>query len=130
MLVSTGKNGLNFNWIQEGFTGGVSAEAPKPHSGAFSGRFGSESGSLPGSNSDFWSVTLQVVFPLRGPGKPPGWKSPKNGEKLQNSPPRSDPRKWGKITEELQKLYFQSNLTPFLGQFSPFSGVGPGRGIL
>ena len=69
---------------------------------------------------------LQVVFPLRGPGTPPGRKSPKNGEKLQNSPLRSDPRKRGKITEKLQKLYFRSNLTPFWGLFSPFSGVGPG----
>ena len=36
---------------------GVSVEAPKPDSGAFSGRFGSDSGVLPGRNSDFWCVT-------------------------------------------------------------------------
>ena len=39
-------------WIQEGFKG-FSVEAPKPHLGAFSGRFGSDSGGLPGCNSDF-----------------------------------------------------------------------------
>ena len=43
------------------------------------------------------TLALRVVFPLGGPRKPPGRRSPKNGEKLQNSPPRSDPRKWGKI---------------------------------
>ena len=43
-------------WIQEGFKG-FSAEAPKPDSGAFSGRFGSDFGGLPGCNSDFWLVT-------------------------------------------------------------------------
>ena len=36
---------------------GFSVEAPKPHLGPFSGRFGSDSGGLPGYNSDFWSVT-------------------------------------------------------------------------
>ena len=43
-----------------GFTialGGFSVEAPEPHSGPFSGRFGSDSGGLPGCNSDFWSAT-------------------------------------------------------------------------
>ena len=40
------------------------------------------------------------------------------------------PRKWGKITEKLQKLYFGVlKFTPLLGQFSPIAGVGPGRGI-
>ena len=45
--------------------GGVSAEAPEPHSGPFSGRFGSDSGGLLRlyvqllvCNSDFWPVTL------------------------------------------------------------------------
>ena len=37
--------------------GGFSVEAPKRHSGPFSGRFGSDSGGLPGCNSDFWPVT-------------------------------------------------------------------------
>ena len=36
--------------------GVFSVEAPKPDSGSFSGRFGSDSGGLPGCNSDFWSV--------------------------------------------------------------------------
>ena len=39
---------------------GFSVEAPKPHSGSFSGRFGSDSGGLPGCNSDFWSVVNSV----------------------------------------------------------------------
>ena len=59
-----------------------------------------------------------------------GAEIPEKWGKTTNSPPRSDPQKWGKITEKLQKLYFRSNFTFFLGQFSPFSGVGPGREIL
>ena len=46
-----------FRWIQEGFKGGVSVEAPKPHSGPFAWRFGFASRGLPGCISDFWSVT-------------------------------------------------------------------------
>ena len=89
---------------------------------------------------------------LRLPLPPPRAKKIKNIETSTNYySPRSDPRKWRKITEKLQKLYFRSNFTPFLGaifsifggrtgegnnyyssrallgQFSPFSGVGPGR---
>ena len=79
---------------------------------------------------NFWPLVLRVVFPLRGPGKPPGRKYPKNGEKLQNSPPQSDPRKWGKIAPKITKIVFSEWFYPFLGQFSPFSGVGPGRPIL
>ena len=45
----------------------------------------------------FTSLRLRVVFPHREPGKPPGRKSAKNGEKLQSSPRRSDPPKMGKI---------------------------------
>ena len=37
--------------------GGVSVEAPEPHSGPLSLRFGSDSGGLPGFNSDVWFVT-------------------------------------------------------------------------
>ena len=36
---------------------GFSVEAPKPDSGCFSRRFGSDSGCLPGCSSDSWSVT-------------------------------------------------------------------------
>ena len=36
---------------------GFSAEAPKPDSGSFSGRFGSDSGGPPHCNADFWTVT-------------------------------------------------------------------------
>ena len=37
---------------------------------------------------------------LSEPRKPPGWKSPKNREKLHNSPPRSNARRRGKMTEK------------------------------
>ena len=53
-----GKKTKTLRWIQEGFKGGFSVDAPKRHLGSFSGRFGSDSGSLPGSISDFRSVTL------------------------------------------------------------------------
>ena len=43
--------------FKKALKGGFSAEAPKPDSGPLSGRFGSDSGGLPGCNSDFWSVT-------------------------------------------------------------------------
>ena len=48
---------------------GFSVEAPKPHSGPFSGRFGSDSGGLPGCNSDFWSESsdFQPVTLTFGP---------------------------------------------------------------
>ena len=76
-------------------------------------------------------LVLRFFFPLRGPGQPPGRKSPKNGEKLQkNSLPGPIPE----IREKLQKNYknciFGVILPLFWGNFSPFLGVGPGRGIL
>ena len=46
-----------FRRIQEGFKRGISVEAPKPNLGFFSGRVGSDSGGLPGCNSNIWSVT-------------------------------------------------------------------------
>ena len=67
----------------------------------------------------------RLLFPLEASRR----KSLKNGEQILNSPPRFDPRKWVKITEKLQKLYFQSSFSPFLGKFPHFWGVGPGRGI-
>ena len=74
----------------------------------------------------FVVCNLRVVFPFRGPGKPPGAEIPEKWGNLQNSRPRSDP-------EKLQKNYknciFGLILPLFIGQFSPFSGVGPGRGI-
>ena len=69
--------------------------------------------------SSISTQVLGVVFPLTEPRKPPGRKSPKNGAKLQNSSPRSNPRKWGKITEKLQKCIFGVFFV-----FSPFSGGG------
>ena len=61
------------------------------------------------------NASLRDLFPLRGPGKPPGRKSSKEGERLQNSPSRSDPQKRGKITEKLQKLHFGVNFLPLFG---------------
>ena len=73
---------------------------------------------------------LRVVFPLTEPRKPPGRKSPKNGKKLQNSPPRSNPPKMGKNYQKITKNTPKIHLFECFGNFSPFSGVGPGRGIL
>ena len=88
----------------------------------------------------FWAITwgilshsmalvLRVVFPLTEPRKPSGRKSPKNGKKLQNSPPRSNPRKWGKITEKLQKMYFRSIFCNFSVIFPHFRGLDRGGGF-
>ena len=86
---------------------------------------------LHGLLTDFSSfrrpLKLRVVFPLTEPRKPPGQKSPKNGEKLQNSPPRSNPPKMGKNYRKITKKCI---FGVFFVIFSPFSGVGPGRGIL
>ena len=54
-------------------------------------------------------IALRVVFPLRGPGKPPGAEISEKGEKY---------------------MYFSELFYPFFGAIFPFSGVGPGRGIL
>ena len=65
----------------------------------------------------------RVVFPLRGTGKPPRRKSPKNGEKLQNSPPRSDPQKWGKnCPKNYKNCIFGVILPLFWGNFPHFRG--------
>ena len=59
------------------------------------------------------TLALRVVFPLQGPASLPDGKSPKNGEKLLNSSPRSDPPnfkvgkippKKGRITPKMQFL--------------------------
>ena len=42
-------------------------------------------------------LELRVVFPLTGPGKPPGRKSPKNGEKVTKFPSPARRPKMGKI---------------------------------
>ena len=69
---------------------------------------------------------LRVVFPLGEPWKPPGRKSPKNGKKLHNSPPRSNPRKWGKITEKLQKILRKYIFCIFSVIFPHFRGLDRG----
>ena len=50
---NVGANGTQLSWIR-----GFFVEAPKPDSGPFSGRFGSDSGGLPSRSSDFRLVTL------------------------------------------------------------------------
>ena len=56
----------------------------------------------------------------------PGAGIPKNGEKLQNSPPRSNPRKWGKITEKLQKILRKYIFCNFSVIFPHFRGLDRG----
>ena len=45
----------------------------------------------------------ELFFPLQGP-EATGAEIPENGEKLQNSPPRSDPRKWENCPKKGVKL--------------------------
>ena len=71
-------------------------------------------------------LSLRVVFPLTEPRKPPGWKSPKTGKKLQKPPPLSNPRKWGKITEKLQKKLRKYIFCNFLVIFPHFRGLDRG----
>ena len=73
---------------------------------------------------------LRVVFPPRGPGKPPGRKSPKNGENLQNSPPRSDPQKWGTNHRKNYKNSIFGVIFPLFGaNFPHFRGSDRGGEI-
>ena len=76
---------------------------------------------------------LRVVFPLRGPGHPPGLGSPKNGEKLQNSPYKiplrsPTPENGENCTKKGEESLRRCNFCNF-SVFSLFSGVGLGRGI-
>ena len=72
---------------------------------------------------------LRVVFPLTEPRKPTGRESPKNGEKLQNSPPRSNPWKWGKITENHKKYSENTFFGNFSVIFPHFRGLDQGGGF-
>ena len=72
------------------------------------------------------TLGLRVVCPLRGPGKPPGRKSPENGEKLQNSTPRSDPQEWGKLQKNCT---FGVIFTLFWGNF-PGGRTGEGNFVI
>ena len=58
-------------------------------------------------------IFLRVAFPLRAPGKPPGRKSPKNGENYKIPLPGPTPENG----EKLQKLHFRSNFAPLLPHF-------------
>ena len=52
------------------------------------------------------SLELRVVFPLRGPGKPPGVDIPENWGKITKFPSRSDPPKMGKNHRKTTKIAF------------------------
>ena len=71
----------------------------------------------------------ELFFPLQSPWKPPGRESLKNGEKIQNPPPRSNPRKWGKITEKLQKILRKYIFCNFPVIFPHFRGLDRGGGF-
>ena len=47
---------------------------------------------------------LRVVFPLRGPGKPPGRKSPKNGKNYKIPLPGPTPENGGKLPQKRGKI--------------------------
>ena len=75
---------------------------------------------------------LRVVFPLRGLGKPLGWKSPKDGERFQIPPFRSDLRNRGKSPKTHKKCIF-GVFFPFweqLGGTFPILGAQAGDGNL
>ena len=74
------------------------------------------------------TLFYELFFPLEGPEKPPGGIPRKMGKITKFASPVRPP-KMGKITEKLQILYFRSNFSPFLGQFSPLSGGRAGREI-
>ena len=58
---------------------------------------------------------------------PPGRKRPKKGQKIQNSPSRSDPQQSGESAPKKRKNDSENSFFKFL-QFSRISGVGPGGG--
>ena len=46
----------------------------------------------------------ELFFPLEGPRSHPAGNPRKMGKTLQNSPPRSDPRKWGQLPQKRHKI--------------------------
>ena len=71
---------------------------------------------------------LRVVFPLRGARAATGAEIPEKWEKSQNSPLRSDPRKWGKMTEKVHKKCIFGVIVPFFGALFPIFGGRTGEG--
>ena len=68
---------------------------------------------------------MRVVLPLRGPGKPPGGNPRKIG-KIYRILPGPTPETREKLRKKYKNCIFGVILPLFGGQFSPFSGVGPG----
>ena len=84
---------------------------------------------LPQTSVSLCVACFTSCFSLRGSGKPPGRKSPKNGEKLQNSPPQSDPRNLGKIQKNCKFCFLQSAFNPPLFSINfPIFGGRTGEG--
>ena len=72
---------------------------------------------------EIFSISLcELFFPLEGPGKPPGRKSPKNGEKLQNSLPGPTPEKPEQSPKKAVKLLWKCNFCNFSVIFPNFRG--------
>ena len=69
----------------------------------------------------------ELFFPLGGPRKASERNSPKKGEKLLNSPPRSDPRNGEKLQKNCKNCIFRVVFPLFWGNLPHFEGVGPGE---
>ena len=63
--------------------------------------------------------------PYRAP-EAPGAEIPEKWEKITKFPSPVQPRKWGKITEKLQKMYFRSIFCNFSVIFPHFRGLDRG----
>ena len=73
---------------------------------------------------------LRVVFPLRGPGSHRGGNPRKMGKNYKFPLPGSTPENGENCPQKGVKLLRKYNFCNFSVNFSPFSGVGAGRGIL
>ena len=74
-------------------------------------------------------LELQVVFPLEGPESHRGGNLREMGKNYEIPLSSATPENGEKLQKNYKNCIFGVIFTPFLGQFSPFSGVGPGRGI-
>ena len=73
-------------------------------------------------------LSLRVVFPLRGPGKPPGGNPRKMGKKYKIPLPGATPENGEKIQKNYKNCIFGVILPLFGENFPHFSGVGPKNG--
>ena len=72
------------------------------------------------------ALWLRVVFPLTGPGKQPGRKSPKNEEKFQIPLPGPTPENGEKLHKNYKICIFGVILPLFWGNFPHFRGSDRG----